>query len=277
MVSAPARREQVRYMARKGLSERRALRVVGMSASALRYTPRPDRNVELRAQIQALAHRHKRYGVGMIYLKLRQGGQVVNYKRVERLYQQAKLQVRRRKRKKVPLGERQPLIRPVAANEVWSMDFIFDRTADGRVIKCLVIVDDASHEAVAIEVERAISGHGVSRVLDRLALSRGLPKVIRTDNGKEFCGKAMVAWAHERDVSLRLIQPGKPNQNAYVESFNGRLRDECLNEHWFPTLLHARTEIERWRREYNEERPKKSLGGLTPAAYAQQLAVKPLR
>ncbi len=277
MVSAPARREQVRYMARKGLSERRALRVVGMSASALRYTPRPDRNVELRAQIQALAHRHKRYGVGMIYLKLRQGGQVVNYKRVERLYQQAKLQVRRRKRKKVPLGERQPLIRPVAANEVWSMDFIFDRTADGRVIKCLVIVDDASHEAVAIEVERAISGHGVSRVLDRLALSRGLPKVIRTDNGKEFCGKAMVAWARERGVSLRLIQPGKPNQNAYVESFNGRLRDECLNEHWFPTLLHARTEIERWRREYNEERPKKSLGGLTPAAYAQQLAVKPLR
>lgn len=190
MVSAPVRREQVRYMAGKGLSERRALRVVGMSASALRYTPRPDRNVELRAQILGLAHRHKRYGVGMIYLKLRQGGHAVNYKRVERLYQQAKLQVRRRKRKKVPVAERQPLIRPVAANEVWSMDFIFDRTADGRAIKCLVIVDDASHEAVAIEVERAISGHGVSRVLDRLALSRGLPKVIRTDNGKEFCGKA---------------------------------------------------------------------------------------
>ena len=272
MVSAPSRREQVRYMAGKGLSERRALRVVGMSASALRYTPRPDRNVELREQIQALAHRHRRYGVGMIYLKLRQGGHAVNYKRVERLYQQAKLQVRRRKRKKVPVGERQPLIRPVAANEVWSMDFIFDRTADGRVIKCLVIVDDASHEAVAIEVERAISGHGVSRVLDRLALSRGLPKIVRTDNGKEFCGKAMVAWAHERGVMLRLIQPGKPNQNAYVESFNGRLRDECLNEHWFPTLLHARSEIERWRREYNEERPKKSLGGLTPAAHAKQLA-----
>ena len=272
MVSAPARREQVRYMARKGLSERRALRVVGMSASALRYTPRPDRNVELRAQIQALAHRHKRYGVGMIYLKLRQGGQVVNYKRVERLYQQAKLQVRRRKRKKVPLGERQPLIRPVAANEVWSMDFIFDRTADGRVIKCLVIVDDASHEAVAIEVERAISGHGVSRVLDRLALSRGLPKVIRTDNGKEFCGRAMLNWAHQRGVQLRQIQPGKPNQNAYIESFNGRLRDECLNEHWFVSLGHAKTIIETLRQEYNHERPKKALGGLTPAAYARQLA-----
>ena len=258
----------------KGLSERRALSVMRMSASALRYEPRPDRNVELRERILALAQRHKRYGVGMIHLKLRQSGLPVNYKRVERLYQDAKLQVRRRKRKKVLVGERQPLLRPDRANEVWSMDFVFDRTAEGRVIKCLTIVDDATHESVAIEVERAISGHGVSRVLDRLALSRGLPKVIRTDNGKEFCGKAMVAWAHEHGVQLRLIEPGKPNQNAYIESFNGRLRDECLNEHWFPSLLHARTEIETWRREYNEERPKKALGGMTPSAYAEQLAMK---
>ena len=258
----------------KGLSERRALSVMRMSASALRYEPRPDRNVELRERILALAQRHKRYGVGMIHLKLRQSGLPVNYKRVERLYQDAKLQVRRRKRKKVLVGERQPLLRPDRANEVWSMDFVFDRTAEGRVIKCLTIVDDATHESVAIEVERAISGHGVSRVLDRLALSRGLPKVIRTDNGKEFCGKTMVAWAHEHGVQLRLIEPGKPNQNAYIESFNGRLRDECLNEHWFPSLLHARTEIETWRREYNEERPKKALGGMTPSAYAEQLAMK---
>ena len=258
----------------KGLSERRALSVMRMSASALRYEPRPDRNVELRERILALAQRHKRYGVGMIHLKLRQSGLPVNYKRVERLYQDAKLQVRRRKRKKVLVGERQPLLRPDRANEVWSMDFVFDRTAEGRVVKCLTIVDDATHESVAIEVERAISGHGVSRALDRLALSRGLPKVIRTDNGKEFCGKAMVTWAHERGLQLRLIQPGKPNQNAYIESFNGRLRDECLNEHWFPSLLHARTEIETWRREYNEERPKKALGGMTPSAYAEQLAMK---
>ncbi len=198
----------------------------------------------------------------------------MNYKRVERLYKEAGLQVRRRKRNKVPVGERQPLIRPSAANEVWSMDFVFDRTAEGRVIKCLTIVDDATHEAVAIEVERAISGQGVSRVLDRLAIQRGLPRVIRTDNGKEFCGKAMVAWAHDKEIALRLIEPGKPNQNAYVESFNGRLRDECLNEHWFPTLLHARTSIESWRRDYNEERPKRALGGMTPAQYAAQLVAK---
>jgi transposase InsO family protein len=240
-------------------------------SSRYRYEPRPDRNVELREMICALANRHKRYGVGMIYLKLRQAGQMVNYKRVERLYQEANLQVRRRKRKKVPPADRQPLLRPAAANEVWSIDFVFDRTAEGRVLKCLTIVDDATHEAVAIEIERAISGIGVTRVMDRLAVTRGLPKIVRSDNGKEFCCKAMVAWAHEGGVQLRLIEPGKPNQNAYIESFNGRLRDECLNEHWFPSLLHARTEIENWRREYNEERPKKALGGLTPAAYAKQL------
>jgi Transposase and inactivated derivatives len=273
-VTAPARRELVRHLVGKELSERRALAVVRMSASALRYTPRPDKNVELRQRILALAQRYKRYGVGMIYLKLRQEQWPVNYKRVERLYQQANLQVRRRRRKKVPVGDRQPLFRPDAANQVWSMDFVFDRTADGRAIKTLTIVDDATHECVAIEVERAISGHGVARVLDRLAHTRGLPRIIRTDNGKEFCGKAMVAWAHERGVQLRLIQPGKPNQNAYIESFNGRLRDECLNEHWFPSLLHARTAIETWRREYNEERPKEVLGGLTPSAYARQLASK---
>ena len=271
-VTAPAKRQLVRQMIERGISERRALRTARMSASAFRYAPRPDRNTALRAQIVALAHRHKRYGVGMIHLKLRQAGHLVNYKRVERLYQEARLQVRRRKRKKVPIGERQPLLRPVAANQVWSMDFVFDRTAEGRVVKCLTIVDDATHEAVAIEVERAISGHGVVRVMERLALSRGLPRIIRTDNGKEFCGKAMLEWAHGKGVSLRLIEPGKPNQNAYVESFNGRLRDECLNEHWFPNLLHARAVIETWRREYNEERPKRSLGGMTPKAYAKHLA-----
>src|SRR5512142_156993 len=190
MVSAPGRRELVRYLIERNLSERRSLAIAGMSASAYRYEIRPDRNVELREDIAALAHRHKRYGVGMIYLKLRQSGQVVNYKRVERLYQEASLQVRRRKRKKVPPADRQPLVRPKAANEVWSIDFVFDRTAEGRVIKCLTVVDDATHEAVVVEVERAISGVGVTRVMDRLALTRGLPKVIRSDNGKEFCGKA---------------------------------------------------------------------------------------
>lgn len=272
MVKAPARRELVRHLSGRGLSERHALRVVGMSASAYRYQPAPDRNSALREEILALAHRHRRYGAGMIYLKLRQAGQLVNHKRVDRLYAEAGLQVRRRRRKKVPVGDRHPLERPQQANQVWSMDFVFDRTADGRVIKCLTVVDDATHESVAIVPERAINGHALTRILDRLALQRGLPQAIRTDNGKEFCGRAMLTWAHARGVRLFLIQPGKPNQNAYIESFNGRLRDECLNEHWFVSLAHARTVIEAWRREYNEERPKKSLGGLTPSAYARNLA-----
>jgi len=274
VVTAPAKRELVRYMAQRGLSERQALRVARMSSSALRYQPAPDRNQALRQQIVALAHRHRRYGAGMIYLKLRQAGVMVNHKRVERLYTEARLQVRRRKRKKVPVADRQPLGRPLAANQIWSMDFVFDRTAEGRVIKCLTVVDDATHEAVAVVPERAIGGLPLTRILNRLALHRGLPKAIRTDNGKEFCGRAMLTWAHERGVKLFLIEPGKPSQNAYIESCNGRFREECLNENWFTSLPHAQVIIEAWRREYNEERPKKGLGGLTPKAYARQLASK---
>jgi putative transposase len=259
-------------MTERGLSERRALAIMGMSASALRYTPAPDRNAVLRARIVALAHRHRRYGVGMIHLKLRQAGEIVNHKRVERLYTAECLQIRRRRRKKVPIAERQPLVRPCRPNDVWSADFVFDRTADGRVLKCLTIVDDATTEAVAVVPARALGGLPVTRVLDRLAVERGLPRVLRTDNALEFCGRAMLTWAQERGVTLRLIEPGKPNQNAYIESFNGRLRDECLNEHWFTSLAHAQAIIEAWRREYNEERPKKGLGGLTPALFAKQLA-----
>jgi putative transposase len=261
-------------MITRGLSERRALTVVRMSASALRYAPRPDRDTELRERIMALAHRHRRYGAGMIYLKLRQEGRVVNHKRVDRLYAEAQLQVKRRRRKKVPLADRQPLARPQLPNQVWSADFVFDRTAEGRVLKCLTIVDDATTEAVATVPARSIGGLAVTRVLERLAIERGLPAVLRTDNGLEFCGRTMLTWAHERGVTLRLIEPGKPNQNAYIESFNGRLRDECLNEHWFTSVGQAQVLIEAWRREYNEERPKKGLGGLTPAQYAKRLIEK---
>ena len=277
MVSAPSRRDLVRSMIDKGLSERRSLRVVGMSPSAFRYQPVADRNTALKERIIALAQRHRRYGAGMIYLKLRQAGEIVNHKRVDRLYAEAGLQVRRRKRKKIPVADRHPLERPLAANQVWSMDFVFDRTAEGRVIKNLTIVDDATHEAVAVVPERAIGGQQLARILDQLAKTRGLPKAIRTDNGKEFCSRALLTWAHARDVQLFLIEPGKPNQNAYIESFNGRFRDECLNEHWFTSIRHAQVVIEAWRREYNEERPKKSLGGLTPTAYARALAQKSVK
>jgi len=183
VVTAPARREVVREMITRGLSERRALLVVRMSAAALRYTPQPNRDTDLRDHIVALAHRHRRYGASMIYLKLRQAGQVVNHKRVDRLYAEARLQVKRRRRKKVPLQDRQLILRPRHRNEVWSADFVFDRTAEGRVLKCLTIVDDATTEAVAIVPARALGGRPVTRAREQLAASRGLPQVLRTDNG----------------------------------------------------------------------------------------------
>lgn len=210
----------------------------------------------------------------MIYLKLRLAGDVVNHKRVDRLYAQAGLQIR--KRKKIPLAECHPLPRPMAANQVWSMDFVFDRTAEGRSIKSLMVVDDPTHSAVAIVPERAMGGNQLVRIQDQLAAARGLPEASKTNNGKEFCGRAMLNWAHARGVQLFPIKPSKPNQNAYIESFNGRFREECLNEHWFTSMAHASVIVEAWRRECSEESPKKSLGGLTPAAYAKQLMQNPL-
>lgn len=157
MVSAPARRELVRHMTSHGLSERRSLSIIGMSASALRYEPVSDRNCVLKEKIIDLAQRHRRYGAGMIYLKLRQAGEIVNHKRVDRLYAEAGLQVKKRRRKKIPIADRHPLERPSAANQVWSRDFVFDRTAEGHSIKNLTVVDDATHEAVAIVPERALA------------------------------------------------------------------------------------------------------------------------
>lgn len=271
-MTAPSRREVEREMKSLGLTERRALAAVGMSASSLRYVPAPDRNTVLRRRIVALAQKHRRYGAEMIHLKLRQDGLRVNHKRVDRLYALEQLRIRRRRHKKVPPADRQPLIRPGAANEVWSIDFIFDRIASGRALKCLVIVDDATHEAVTVMAQHSIGGHKLTRMLDEVCARRGKPSVIRSDNGRELTGKAMLTWAHRNGVTLRQIEPGKPNQNAYVESFNGRLRDECLNVHWFVSLPHAQAVINTWVREYNEERPKKAPGGLTPASYAKQLA-----
>lgn len=205
----------------------------------------------------------------MLYLKLRQSGEVVNHKRVDRLYAEAGLQVKKRKRKKIPLSDGHPFERPTLVNQEWPMDFVFDRTAEGRSIKSLTVVDDATHEAVAIVSERALGGNQLVRILQQLASTRGLPRAIRTDNGKECCSRAMLTWAYACGVQLFLIEPNKPNQNANIGSFNGRFRDECLNDHWFTSQQHASVIIEAWRKEYNEERPKESQGVLTPTVYAK--------
>ena len=198
MVTAPARREVVAWMRGKGLSERSALKIVRMSASALRYRPVPDRNAALRQKVVAFAQRHRRYGAGMIHLKLRQAGVVVNHKRVERLYAVQKLQIKRRKRKKVPITDRQPLERPDSANTVWSMDFIFDRISNGRQLKILGIVDDATTECIAAHAEHALGGDHLVRILDRICQRRGYPGIIRTDNGREFTGRDVGMGAQEQ-------------------------------------------------------------------------------
>ncbi len=217
------------------MSERQALRVMQMSASALRYRPRPDGNVALRERIVAMAQRHRRYGAPMIYLKLRQAGLRVNHKRVERLYALEALQVRRRRRKKIAPADRLPLIRPAAANAVWSMDFVFDRIATGRALKCLAIVDDATHEAVAVIPEHAIGGDHLARLLDAVCAIRGQPAIIRTDNGKEFTGRAMLTALRARaNPSWQAFtrSPYRTRESGFTASA-GAIRG-ALKRRWIP-------------------------------------------
>jgi putative transposase len=193
----------------------------------------------------------------------------VNHKRVYRLYSQANLAVRRRKKGKRAVNERVPLQQARNPNEVWSMDFVSDSLSGGRRLKYLTVADDFSHESVDIVVDFGISGEYVTRVLDRAALFRGYPQAIRTDNGPEFTSRAFMAWAKTHGIRHILIQPGRPMQNGYIESFNGKFRDEHLNEGWFQTLHQARQAVAIWRRDYNEVRPHSSLGRIPPARFAE--------
>lgn len=250
------------------MSERQALRLVGMSASTLRYQPRDDGNGRLRERLTELAGQHRRHGYRMLHSRLRIDGWAINVKRTYRLYREEGLMVRKRRRKKLPVPERQPLVRPMQPDEVWSMDFVFDELANGRRVKTLTVVDDCSKEAVQIALDTSIPALYVTRVLDQVKAERGLPKVIRTDNGPEFAGRTMQTWAARNGVELRFIQPGKPVQNAYIESFNSRFRDECLSQHWFASLSHMRSVIDNWREDYNHHRPHSTLGYVPPAVFA---------
>ena len=255
--------------ARTGISERRACSLIGLSRTVLRYAACGDaRNIALRARIIALAAARRRFGYRRIHVMLRREGTCVNRKRVQRLYCQERLQVQRRKRRHGVAVERRPLIVPTGPNQVWSMDFVSDALETGRRLKCLTIVDDFTKEAVDIVVDHGIGGEYVTHVLDHIARFRGLPRSVRTDQGPEFTGKALDAWAYRNRVELRLIEAGKPTQNAYIESFNGKFRDECLNEHWFHSLAEARAVVSSWRGDYNESRPHSGIGYSTPSEFA---------
>jgi putative transposase len=250
-----------------GLSERRACGLVGIKRSSCRYAGRRPEWGGLRGRLRELAQERRRFGYRRLTVLLRREGWTVNHKRVYRLYREEGLAVRRRKRKRIGAVERQALAIPVRPNERWSMDFITDALSEGRKFRSLNIVDDFNRECLAAEVDTSITGARVVRVMERLREQHGLPQILVTDHGPEFAGRTLDVWAYEQGVKLHFIEPGKPVQNAFIESFNGKMRDECLNEHWFLSLGEARQTIEAWRRDYNEVRPHTSLGNRTPQEF----------
>jgi len=270
MVGPQVKRQAVDLLKEeRGFGVTRACGLLMISRSLYGYRSRRPVAEGLRERICELAGEKRRYGYRRIHVLLRREGWSVNRKRTYRLYREAGLAVRRRKRKRIGLFERKPLPKPSAVNRSWSMDFVSDGLCDGRRLRCLAIVDDFSRECLVLEVDTSITGKRVVAVLERLADLRGLPLSITVDHGPEFEGQVLDAWAYQAGVRLSFIRPGKPVENAYIESFNGRFRDECLNEHWFLTMAHARRAIEAWRVEYNTERPHSSLGNLTPEEYAK--------
>lgn len=271
MVTPADRRTAVTLaMTTAEVSERRACRFTGFARTSQRYQSRRPARAELRARLNTLATRRPRWGYRRLYVLLRRDGWVVNRKLVQRLYREEGLVVRRRKRKRVAVP-RTPLPVPTRANEQWSMDFVSDALGNGRKIRALTVIDTFTRECPVIEVDFSLPGERVVRVLERLARTRGLPTSIRCDNGPEFAGQVLDQWAHVNGVLLDFIDPGKPTQNAFAESFNGRLRDECLNESWFVSLADAQETIEAWRIDYMIARPHSGLAGRTPSAFAREM------
>jgi putative transposase len=222
--------------------------------------------------LKELAGKRMRFGYRRLTVLLVLAGFLVNHKRVYRLYREEGLAMRIRVRRRIRWNGAATKPAASRANEKWSMDFVSDWVSSGRVIRMLTMVDDYTRECLAIEVDTSLGGFRVRRVLDRIGSLRPLPEAIVVDNGPEFRGRALAAWSEERGVRLEFIQPGKPVQNAYVESFNGRLRDECLNANWFMSLRDARRKIESWRHDYNQERPHSSLNYMAPAEFAKTQA-----
>jgi putative transposase len=272
VVTTKQRRQVVTHLlAAFPTSARRACRLVHLSRSRWQYRTRRGDDAELRSRLRELAALKPRWGYQQLYVLLRREGRLVNHKKVLRVYREEGLAVTRRRKKKHVAVARVPLPQPTTRTERWSMDFVSDALADGRPFRCFTLVDDFTRECPVIEVAQSLPAWRITHVLDGLAAERGLPRSIVCDNGPEFAGKVMDQWAHDHGVGLAFIRPGKPVENAYCESFNGKFRDECLNTHWFLNVADAQREIERWRVEYNTERPHKNLGRRTPAEFTRDL------
>ena len=252
------------------LSERTACKLLGVERSSYRYEPRPDRNTELREELVKLARQKPRYGYRRLHALLSRRGYEVNVKRVYRLYVEERLMVRRKRRKRL-VRARGAEPRLTSPNQEWAMDFIVDGLATGRMVRILSVVDAYTRECLALEADTSLGSGRVTRVLERVIAERGRPENVRSDNGPEFTSRRMIGWAEDWKVGLVHIQPGRPMQNGHVESFHGRLRDECLNATWFRTLNDVRCTLATWREEYNCERPHSSLDYRTPQEFRQQL------
>jgi putative transposase len=252
-----------------GISERRVCGLLGVWRSSCRYRKKPDRNEQLRERLVELAQERPRFGYRRLGVLLGREGQRINHKRLFRVYQAAGLSVKRTRRKKlVRAGLSQPVL--TAPNQEWSLDFLCDAVASGQVIRVLSIVDNFTRECLALEVDTSFASQRVTRVLDSVIAQRGTPKALRLDNGPELTSRHFLAWSIERKIAMNHIQPGKPMQNGHIESFNGRLRDECLNANWFRNLFDARQKISFWRDDYNRRRPHSSLDYRTPNEFAAQ-------
>src|SRR5438067_7455031 len=256
--------EQVRE--KYAFSQRRACRVMTMAVSSYRYQSRRS-DEPLRTKLLELAREKPRFGYRRLHVLLRRSGEHVNHKRVHRVYRDAGLMIRRKKRKHC-VREGKPLLARTSANQEWALDFVHDAVECGRTVRVLSVVDAYTRECLALEVDTSFASRRVTRVLDAIVAERGQPQTIRCDNGPELTSRHFLAWCVERQIELVHIQPGKPTQNARVESFHGRLREECLNVSWFQNLFYARGEITAWRKEYNGERLDSSLGYLTPKEFA---------
>lgn len=254
----------------KDYSQRRACRLAGLAPKVYRYRSCRDDDGALRARLRCLAACRRRFGYRRLHLLLKREGVLVNHKKLFRIYREERLTVRKRGGRKRALGTRAPIAVAQVRCQRWSLDFVSDTLTSGRRFRILAVVDDFTRECLALVADTSLSGHRVARELDRLIASVGKPTMIVSDNGTEFTSTAILRWQEERGVAWHYIQPGKPIQNAFVESFNGRLRDELLNETLFSSLSEARRIVEDWRLDYNGERPHTSLNGLTPSEFARR-------
>ncbi len=253
----------------KSYTQRRACDLVGLEPKTYRYRSRRPDDAGVRQRLRELASQRRRFGYRRLHLLLEREGIIMNWKKLYRLYREEKLTVRKRGGRKRALGTRAPMTIPQDANQRWSLDFVSDSLSDSRKFRVLCVIDDFSRECLATVVDNSLSGQRVARELDTIAMTRGYPCMIVSDNGTELTSMAILGWSQETQIDWHYIAPGKPTQNAFIESFNGRLRDELLNETLFISLAHAREALAIWKDDYNTVRPHSAIGNVPPADYAK--------